>query len=158
MQQPATLESVLRTLHSLGVPVPAGPVALGRYGDSAPLSIELLDLIRTGRKRAGSSLLWAYAFDGERLPGVDDIEIVMDHVDRPAIVCRITHVEIVPYDRVTAAYAAVEGEGDGSLAHWRRAHWAFFTRECRRTSHEPSRSMPVVCSVFTVVHVLPGPS
>ncbi len=158
MQPPATLESVVRTLDSLGVSVPAGRVVLGRYGDSASSSIELLALIRSGRKRAGTSLLWAYAFDGEPLPCAGDIEIVLDQLDRPAIVTRITHVEIVPYDRVTAAYAAVEGEGDGSLAHWRRVHWSFFTRECHRIAREPGEGMPVVCCIFEVLQVLACPA
>ena len=151
---PATLESVVADLRSLGVVVPAAPLRLGRYGDSASLSIELLALIRSGRKRAGTSLLWAHEFDGEPLPCVGDIEIVLDHRDRPAIVTRIVDVEIVPFDRVTAAYAAVEGEGDGSLAHWHRAHWSFFTRECRRIGREPLRSVPVVCGIFEVLRIV----
>ena len=153
---PATRESVLAELRSLGVVVPAAPVRLGHYGDSASLSRELLELIRSGRKRAGTSLLWACEFDGESLPCVGDIEIVLDHLDRPAVVTRIVNVEVVRFDRVTAAYAAVEGEGDGSLAHWRRAHWSFFTRECHRISRQPLRSMSVVCGVFEVLQVV-GP-
>ena len=136
MQPPATLESVLHTLDSLGVSVPAGRVVLGRYGDSASLSIELLELIRSGRKRAGTSLLWAYAFEGEPLPCVGDVEIVLDHRDRPA----------------------VEGEGDGSLAHWHRAHWSYFARECHRIAREPREGMPVVCCIFEALQVLACPA
>ena len=65
-------------------------------------------------------------------------------------------VEIVPFNEVTAEYAAIEGEGDGSLDYWRRTHEAFFSRECKRIGRQPSENMPVVCCVFEVLNVVPG--
>lgn len=146
---------LLVKLRAMGVDVPAGPVRADGYGDSPELSAALLALIRAGRKRAGTSLLWAMQAEGEALPKVGQIEIVVDHLNEPALITRITHVETVPYNQVTAEYAAIEGEGDGSLAYWREAHWAFFSRECQRIGREPALTMPVVCSVFEVLNVLP---
>jgi uncharacterized protein YhfF len=83
---------------------------------------------------------------------------VVDHRNEPALVTRITRVEVVAYCEVTAEYASIEGEGDGSLEYWRKAHWAFFSRECKRIGREPSEEMPVVCSVFEVLNVLPPPA
>ncbi|MEM7114775.1 MAG: ASCH domain-containing protein, partial [Chloroflexota bacterium] len=60
-------------------------------------------------------------------------------------------VEIVPFNEVTAVFAATEGEGDGSLAYWRRVHWAFFTRDLANWGLEPTETMPVICEVFEVV-------
>jgi len=148
--------AVLSQLEALGVVLPPGPVRLEGYGDSPALSEELLALIRQGRKRAGTSLLWAMEADGEQLPRVGDIEIVLDHQNRPALITRIASVEVVQYSEVTPEYASIEGEGDGSLEYWRRGHWAFFGRECARIAREPSKSMPVVCSVFEVLRVLPS--
>jgi uncharacterized protein YhfF len=156
MEPLPTVDAVLAELASLGVSVPAGRVRVDGYGDSALLSRELLELIRTGRKRAGTSLLWAAEADGQALPAVGDIEIVLNHLNRPSIITRIVQVEVAPFCDVTADYASVEGEGDGSLEYWRRAHWAFFGRECIRISREPSDSMPVVCSIFEVLNVLPS--
>jgi uncharacterized protein YhfF len=152
------VEAVLAELGLLGVALPAGRVRLDGYGDSAALSQQLLELIRAGRKRAGTSLLWACEADGQPLPAVGDVEIVLDHCNRPSIVTRIVRVEVVPYCQVTEEYAAIEGEGDGSLEYWRRAHWSFFGRECKRVAREPSVDMPVVCSVFEVLEILPSPS
>lgn len=146
---------LLAKLRALGVDVPAGPVRADGYGDSPELSTALLALIRDGRKRAGTSLLWAMQAEGEALPQVGQIEIVVDHLNEPALITRITRVETLPYNQVTAEYAAIEGEGDGSLAYWREAHWAFFSRECQRIGCEPALTMPVVCSVFEVLSVLP---
>ena len=42
----------------------------------------------------------------------------------------------MPFSEVDADFAATEGEGDGSLAYWQRAHKAFFGRECQRLGRE----------------------
>ena len=150
-----SVASVVAKLEALGVTLPAGPVRVDGYGDSQALSEELLALIRSGRKRAGTGLLWAYAVEGEALPKAGDVEIVVNHANEPALVTRITAVEVLPYREVGAEYAAIEGEGDGSLAYWRDAHWAFFRRECRRLGRPPEDTMPVVCCVFELLAELP---
>ncbi len=147
--------SVLARLTALGIALPAGRVRLDGFGDSPALSEELLALIRSGPKRAGTSLLWACEADGESIARAGDIEIVLDHRGEPALVTRITDVSVVPFNEVTAAYAAIEGEGDGSLEYWRRAHWNFFSRECRRVGREPTQDMPVVCNIFELLQILP---
>ena len=91
-------------------------------------------------------------------PRAGDIEIVVDHLHAPVMVTRIVSSEIMPFNEVTAEYAAIEGEGDGSLKYWRWAHWNFFSRECKRIGKQPTESMLVICSVFEVLHVLPPPS
>lgn len=156
MEPLPSVSSVLEKLTALNISLPPGDVRVDGYGDSAALSESLLSLIRDGRKRAGTGLLWAIEADGQAIPNVGDIEIVLDYFNEPVLVTRITQVNILPYCEVSAEYAAIEGEGDGSLAYWRKAHWAFFSRECQRIGRQPSDSMPVVCSVFEVLNVLPS--
>lgn len=103
--------TVLSKLQALGITLPPGPVRLDGYGDSATLSEELLDLIRQGRKRAGTSLLWALEAENEQLPRAGDIEVVLDHRNEPALITRIGQVNVVPYSDVSSEYAAIEGEG-----------------------------------------------
>jgi len=153
-----SLATLVEKLDILGIALPSGRVRVDGYGDSAELSESLLGLIRSGRKRAGTGLLWAYEHEGEEIARAGDVEIVIDHLHEPALVTRITSAEVVPYCEVTAEYAAIEGEGDGSLEYWRRAHWAFFSRECARIGRMPEESMPVVCSIFEVLHVVPPSS
>jgi len=100
-------------------------------------------------------LLWAHEAEGEEIAAVGDLEIVVDHFNEPTLVTRTTNVEVVPFARVSAAFASREGEGDLTLNHWRKVHWAFFSRECARIGREPSEAMPVVCVSFEVMHVLP---
>jgi len=149
-----TADSVIAKPSALGITLPAGVVRVSAYGDSPALSEALLALIRLGRKRGGTGLLWAYEAEGEATPVVGEIEIVVDHHNAPALDTRTTSVQVIPYGEVTAEYAAIEGEGDGSLAYWREAHWAFFSRECQRLGRNPDESMLVVCSVFEVLSAL----
>lgn len=149
------IAALIAKLAARGIVLPAGPVRVDGYGDSPELSAALIELIRSGAKRAGTGLLWAMQHDGEALPRAGDIEIVVDHGFEPVLVTRITRVEVIAFESVSADYAAIEGEGDRSLDDWRRGHWGFFSRECARIGREPTRDMPVVCSVFEVIAQLP---
>nr|MCU0775969.1 ASCH domain-containing protein [Ideonella sp.] len=122
------------------------------FGDSEALANELAALVLQGTKRATAAARWAYEAEGERLPRPGDLSIVTDWSGRPLCVIEVRSVEVVPFERVTAAFAAAEGEGDGSLAWWREAHRAFFSRECVAAGRVFDESMPVVCIGFEVVY------
>src|SRR5688572_13390430 len=121
MERLPTVEELTPRLRRHGIDLPAGVVRVGAFGDSAELSEELLSLIREGRKRGGASLVWAHEADGEAVPSVGEIEIVVNHLNAPSLVTRTTAVEVVPFNQVSAQFAAREGEGDGTLEYWRKA-------------------------------------
>ncbi len=150
-----TPQQAIEQLKAAGIVLPPGRVRVDGYGDSEDLSNDLLALIRSGQKRAGTGLLWAHEADGEPIGEAGDIEIVIDHQGRPSIVTRLLDVQIVRFCDVSAEYAATEGEGDGALEFWRRVHWDYFSRECARIGRKPSDDMPVVCATFEVLIVLP---
>jgi uncharacterized protein YhfF len=158
MQSLPSVESLVSRIAAEGFTLPPGPIRVDGYGDTAELSNELLELIKSGRKRAGTGLLWAYEHDCEKIAATGDIEIVVDHLNQPALITRIVSSEVVAFNSVSAEYAAIEGEGDGSLDYWRRGHWNFFSRECQRIGREPTETMPVICNVFEVLYVLPAPT
>jgi len=56
----------------------------------------------------------------------------------------------VPFNEVTAEFAAVEGEGDGSLEFWRQEHVSSFSRECVRIGRVFNENMLVACERFRV--------
>ena len=76
----------------------------------------------------------------------------------PGCVIETRRVNIVAFEEVTEEFAETEGEGDGSLEYWRRAHEAFFGRECVRLGVKPNPRMPVVCERFEVVFRGPAKS
>jgi hypothetical protein len=75
---------------------------------------------------------------------------------RPSGICdacaiiRTREVVILPFREVPAEFAHAEGEGDGSLAWWRRVHREYYVRELAGTSYTPTDDMPVVCQYFDV--------
>ncbi len=112
---------------------------------------ELADLVLAGTKRATAGLLWSYEAEGEPLPAVGDLSIVTDWEGQARCVIRTTSVEVIPFEAVSPEFAAIEGEGDGSLSYWREAHEAAFTRELAGANRTFEPSMPVVCECFEVV-------
>ncbi|EGQ7835515.1 ASCH domain-containing protein [Vibrio vulnificus] len=56
------------------------------------------------------------------------------------------------YSEVTPEFAALEGEGDKTLAWWREAHWNFFSRECVELGISQSEDMLLVLEQFKVVY------
>ncbi len=148
----ALIAGVRQRLRAAGVVLPAGRAFVGRYGDSPGLERELLALIRRGHKRATCSLAWEYDAEGEPLPAAGDMEIVVNGAARVELVLHITHARQCRFDAVSARFAALEGEGDGTLEHWREEHWAFFARACERLGRQPSAAMPVLCCEFRLLH------
>ncbi|HAL49614.1 MAG: ASCH domain-containing protein [SAR202 cluster bacterium] len=122
------------------------------FGDNERDANALAELVLSGTKRATTSLFWAYGADNDPIPKPGDFSVVTSWDGQPLCVIETAQVDICPYGDVTEAYAAVEGEGDGSLRHWREVHWDAFSRECSRIGRTPAPRMPVVCERFKVVY------
>ena len=122
------------------------------FGDSEDMATELAELVLQGTKRATAGALWSYEAEGQRLPQPGDLSIVTDWPGQPLCVIQTQSVEVLPFREVTAEFAATEGEGDGSLSFWQKAHREFFSRECAAVGKEFSESMLVVCERFAVVY------
>ncbi len=112
----------------------------------------LVELVLQGTKRATASLLWGYEISRIPLPKAGDLSVVTDWQGQPRCIIESTHVEVVSYEEVSEAFAAIEGEGDGSLRYWLEEHWLYFSRECQRLGKTPSLQMPVVCEQFKVIY------
>ena len=98
------------------------------FGDESrpALADELAHLVLDGPKRATTGLLAEYEQDGDPLPKVGDYDVILDGGGAPVCIIRSTHVEVRRFGDVDDEFAWVEGEGDRSLAYWRRAHLAYY--------------------------------
>ena len=103
-----------------------GPYVTDSFGSDPETSDALGLLVRDGQKRATTSLLSEYEEEGEPLPAVGNLCVVLDGRGAPMCVIRTVHVEVRAFGLVDEAFASVEGEGDGSLAYWREEHARFF--------------------------------
>jgi uncharacterized protein YhfF len=119
------------------------------FGATAAHADGLLQLVLDGVKTGTASALWDYEADGEQVPRVGELSIILDGAGIPRAVLEVTAITIVPFDQVTAEHAHAEGEDDRSLESWRRIHERFWSE------HSPqgfSPDMLVVCEVFRLVH------
>jgi uncharacterized protein YhfF len=119
------------------------------FGASAEEADELLGLVLAGDKTATAGALWDYEAEGEALPEVGSLSILLDGRGHPRALINVTDVAVVPFDQVGEEHARLEGEGDRSLAHWRAVHERFFSEVSSR-GFEPD--MPVVLERFAVVY------
>ena len=109
----------------------------------------LLRLVLDGVKTGTASSLWDYEDDGDPVPTVGELSIILDGAGAPRAVLETTEVVTVPFDEVTAEHARSEGEGDRTLADWRDIHRRFWTEHSARGF---APDMPVVCERFRLVH------
>ncbi len=116
------------------------------FGDAPD---KLADLVLRGIKTATASAYDFYAADGEPLPKVGEYSVILDSHDDAVCVIRTTRLEVVPFGKVSERHAYLEGEGDRSLAYWRKVHEDFFRRECEEYDGiEFDENFNVLCEEF----------
>ena len=123
------------------------------FGDSEELADELGELVTRGTKRATAGSVWSFEDQGKRLPVPGDLSIVTSWSGEPLCIIETQAVDLVPFREVTADFAAIEGEGDGSLSYWQEAHRRYFMRECASAGRQFTECMLVACRRFKVVYL-----
>lgn len=121
------------------------------FGDSEEMANSLAELVLAGQKRATAGSVWSLEREGKRAPRPGDLSVVTNWAGEPLCVIETTQIDVVPFRDVTAEFAAIEGEGDGSLAYWREGHARFFSRECAAVGLTFSEDMLVSCEQFRLV-------
>jgi uncharacterized protein YhfF len=117
------------------------------FGDSPELADELLKLVLAGKKTA---TCWA-ASEGDKGVEIGKRWIVKDGRERTRAILETVEVTRRRFEEVDEGFAFDEGEGEGdrSLAYWRRAHTNYFTRR-----GEFAPGMEVYCERFRLVEVI----
>ena len=121
-----------------------------KFGDSAELSLALINLVRAGKKRATCGALRDFADEPEAMPVVGRTDIVAHWDDTPALVIKTVRVQEVRFCDVTKNMALAEGEND-TLEGWRKGHKAFFKRN---GGYDPE--MMLVFEHFQLIEDLDG--
>ena len=121
------------------------------FGATVEHADALLDLVLDGTKTATSCAVWDLEAEGEPVPQVGAMSIVIDSSGRPRAALATTDVAVVPFDRVDAEHAYREGEADRSLEQWRAIHQQFFTDHALH-DRGFSVDMPVVMERFEVLY------
>jgi uncharacterized protein YhfF len=111
------------------------------FGDSPELADELAELVLAGKKRATCGA----ASDGPSTK-VGKRMVMLDGSAVPRSVIETVELTQRHFDEVDEAFAFDEGEGDRTLALWRRAHRNYFGRQGTYAA-----DMPLYCERFRLV-------
>jgi uncharacterized protein YhfF len=135
-----------------GIPVASRFYEATHFDDNEASANHLAALVLAGKKRATAGLAWSFDAEKGRPPKAGDLSVITDWGGNPLCVIETVSVAVVPFEEVSAEFAAAEGEGNGSLDYWRTVHWEYFLRECARIGRKPHAAMPVLCEHFEVIY------
>jgi uncharacterized protein YhfF len=77
--------------------------------------------------------------------------VVTNWLGEAKAIIRTTRVEIRRFVDVDEAFAAAEGEGDGTLAWWRSVHQAYYERVLAGSSCIVDDDLEIACEHFEVL-------
>ena len=119
------------------------------FGDDADA---LAQLVLDGKKTATSSAYSLYALEGDEFPEEGQYSVILWSDETAACIIKTTKVSVVPFCDVSSDHAFQEGEGDRSLAYWRKVHHRFFAEELESLGLVFTDSMQVVCEEFVCLY------
>ena len=82
---------------------------------------ELLQLVLSGEKTATCCI-----YQDGNTNKTGDISIILDSAGNAQAIIEETKVSIVPFNKIDHNFARKEGEGDKTLATWRKIHKVFW--------------------------------
>jgi uncharacterized protein YhfF len=122
-----------------------------RIGDSQESADEGARLILSGAKTTTSSLLWEYEKLNKPLPRVGSLSVVENGQGEPVGVVETIWLEVLPFEKIDADFAAAYAEWGDTLAAWQQNAWKYYYKQCNLLGRIPSWQMPLVCERFKVV-------
>ena len=153
MEAAESVEPIVASLlASAPVDVRGRDVGCWELSDEPEVLWTRLERVKSGYQRASAALLWMLEARGEAPPRCGDLRLLRDADGQAQAVVEVLESQVVPFGQVDEHFAVDVGEGDLSLAYWRRAHGRAFERQCRSVGHRPSDTMPVVCLRFRLVY------
>lgn len=112
---------------------------------------ECARLVLEGTKTATCSLKVAYELEGENLPQVGQLMVVLNWDEDPVCIIETSSIEHRPFNAVSEEFAFAEGEGDRSYLSWHSSHSQFFQSVCDELNIVWSEDRELVCERFKVV-------
>ena len=114
---------------------------------------KLAALVKSGVKTATCSAYDLYLAEGEPLPKEGDYSVILDSNNDAVCIVKTLKVSVKEFHQVSEEHAYKEGEGDRSLAYWRKVHEDFLTRELEGLHMTFTENTKVVCEEFELVFV-----
>lgn len=121
------------------------------FGGDISTANELAKLVVNGIKTATSSAYQLYEFENSPLPLTGGLSIILDAYNNAVCITETTKVYTCTFGEVSEDHAFKEGEGDCSIAYWRKVHKDFFSKELKLYDLYFDENMMIVCEEFEVV-------
>lgn len=118
------------------------------FGYTSDLANKLGALVLSGKKTATCSLLRSYRGYEDEIPRAGVFSVLCDGSENPLCIILITHTWIEKFSDVDDRQAFEEGEGDRTLAYWRKVHIDFFTEYYKDFSEDED----LLCERFKIVY------
>ncbi len=148
------VEEFIAAARSVNPDAAIGPCKVRTFGGSPAMANIIIPLILTGQKTGTFAMLSEFEANPAAAPQVGDDYVVTWFEGPPALLYRMTEVEIVPFEGINHEHVQVEGPGARSVDAWRKIHWEYWGGMLRRQGREPSMSMPVAFQRFEVLYPL----
>jgi len=110
------------------------------------------ELVLSGKKKATSPSIWELIIKNIAIPQKGDLNIITNWEGVAKGIIQTRSVKILRFDQITSYHARLEGEGDGSLEYWRKAHRSYYERVLKGSSYDVKDSMPIVFEQFELVY------
>lgn len=99
-------------------------------------------------KQATAPSLWWYEKTKTPQTVAGDLAIVTDWVGNPKALIEFVKTERVSFDKINAAFARAEGEGDMTLAYWKKVHKEYYIKQMKESKVAFHPKMIIVCEYF----------
>jgi len=103
-------------------------------------------------KRATATSLWWFEKNNEPMPEIGDHSIVTDWNGNAKAIIETVKIELIPFNKITSDFAEIEGEGDKTLAYWKKVHQAYYTKEMKPFKEAFNDNMTIVCEHFKTIY------
>ena len=114
---------------------------------------KLAGLVLQKIKTATCSAYDLYQINHEPLPKAGDYSIILDSKEEAVCIIQTTKVYVAEFKDVSDEQAYKEGEGDRTLAYWRKVHESFLINELASVNKTFSQNTKVLCEEFEVVYM-----
>lgn len=109
-------------------------------------SNQLFELVLRKKKTATS-----YLYDGSDISKEIGFSILENFDHTESVKIKTKKVYVSKFCDISSEHAKKEGEGNLSLAYWRKIHKKFFSKECKKLGLPFDDETLIVCEEFQIV-------
>ena len=125
-------------------------------GADTDSTLAILRHIVSGDKTGTVSLPEVVEKTGQPVPSVGDAVVLIEFDGTPAVVVRITAIDIVPYGEIGAAHTALDGPRVRELEVWKPLHKRYFDMLLGQHGLHCTAQTPIAFESFELVYVRKG--